>query len=130
MNNPIAFGGELDSDIAAMCGAGDCVDVGLGTYNGRDRNQAWRQICEELNLANMNTQHDIETSGAFSKNNDRVNTVMFHTMQLFKNPNTHRWEKTNANTCPFGDYLYPGARKVRDGHISMFKENCMQPIDL
>ena len=73
-------------------------------------------------FSTMNHEVDYQNSGSFETSARLINTMCFHTMQKFQNPQNLRWEVTNLNTGHFGENgVYEGVKKIRCGFIDYFK---------
>lgn len=74
-------------------------------------------------FSGMNHSVDYQNSGSFETSARLINTICFHTMQKFQNPQNMRWEVTNLNTGHFGENgIYEGVKKIRCGFLDYFKE--------
>ena len=74
-------------------------------------------------FSGMNHSVDYQNSGSFETSARLINTMCFHTMQKFQNPQNMRWEVTNLNTGHFGENgIYEGVKKIRCGFLDYFKE--------
>ena len=56
-------------------------------------------------FSGMNHSVDYQNSGSFETSARLINTICFHTMQKFQNPQNLRWEVRNLNTGHFGKTL-------------------------
>lgn len=75
------------------------------------------------NFSGMNHAVDYQNSGSFETSARLINTMCFHTMQKFQNPQNMRWEVSNLNTGHFGENgIYEGVKKIRCGFLDYFKE--------
>ena len=77
-------------------------------------NHSGKRASEDFNhlfgFSQMNHAVDYDNSRTFETNGNLINTMCFHTMQRFQNPQTGRWEVTNLNSGHFGENgVYEGA---------------------